>query len=159
MYSYYKLHYKLHYYMNITMCQINSCGGDVLFQMHEEKGVKFYLEAGVKEIVGEGGKAVGVTLPSGETLEADMVVAGVGVVPDTDFLKESNLPISKRGELVVDKVRRGHYGILKLHRCPALVVICWAGATNQPTVHASSPRCVWSWRHSSLPAATDWRRY
>ena len=47
-------------------------------QMHEEKGVKFYLSAGVKEIVGENGKVTGVTIPSGETLEADMVVAGVG---------------------------------------------------------------------------------
>lgn len=46
--------------------------------MHEEHGVKFYLNAGVKEIVGEGGKVTGVTLPSGETLEAEVVVAGVG---------------------------------------------------------------------------------
>ncbi len=46
--------------------------------MHEENGVKFYLSAGVKDIVGEEGKVTGVTLPSGETLEADMVVAGVG---------------------------------------------------------------------------------
>ena len=73
--------------------------------MHEESGVKFYLKAGVKEIVGKSGKVVGVTLPSGETLEADVVVAGVGVVPDTDFLKTSSLPLSKRGELVVDEVR------------------------------------------------------
>ena len=49
-----------------------------LTQMHEEKGVKFYLSAGVKEIVGVDGKVTGVTIPSGETLEADMVVAGVG---------------------------------------------------------------------------------
>ena len=46
--------------------------------MHEENGVKFHLSAGVKEIVGAEGKVTGVTLPSGETLEADMVVAGVG---------------------------------------------------------------------------------
>ncbi len=48
--------------------------------MHEENGVKFYLGSGVKEIVceGEGGKVSGVVLPSGETLEADLVVAGVG---------------------------------------------------------------------------------
>ena len=47
-------------------------------QMHEENGVKFYLSSGVKEIVGEEGKVTGVTLPSGETLDADIVVAGVG---------------------------------------------------------------------------------
>ncbi len=73
--------------------------------MHEENGVKFYLEAGVKEIVGEGDKAVGVALPSGQTLEADMVVAGVGVVPETSFLKDSQLPVTKRGELEVNEAR------------------------------------------------------
>ena len=46
--------------------------------MQEENGIKFYLSAGVKEIVGENGKVTGVTIPSGETLEADVVVAGVG---------------------------------------------------------------------------------
>ena len=91
--------------------------------MHEENGVKFYLSAGVKEIVGDEGKVTGVTLPSGETLEAEMVVAGVGkcrlnvlhikellmsvgVVPATDFLKGSDLPLTGRGELKVDEVCR-----------------------------------------------------
>ena len=40
--------------------------------------MKFYLSAGVKEIVGESGVATGVMLPSGEVLKADLVVAGVG---------------------------------------------------------------------------------
>lgn len=52
--------------------------GKMLQTMHEEKGVKFYLGSGVKEIVGDEGKVTGVMLPSGETLEADVVVAGVG---------------------------------------------------------------------------------
>lgn len=51
--------------------------------MHEEKGVKFYLGSGVQEIVGDkDGKVKGVTLPSGETLEAEVVVAGVGKMTD-----------------------------------------------------------------------------
>lgn len=52
--------------------------------MHEENGVKFYLSSGVKEIVGDGQKVTGVTLPSGETLEAELVVAGVGTLPTCD---------------------------------------------------------------------------
>lgn len=68
----------------------------------EEKGIKFHLKSGVKEIVCEDGKVwilyfaqfytfplfhfffhvslqvTGVTLPSDETIAADIVVAGVG---------------------------------------------------------------------------------
>ena len=55
--------------------------------MHEENGIKFYLSAGVKEIVGdEGGRVKGVTLPSGENLEAEVVVAGVGKTESQLFL-------------------------------------------------------------------------
>ena len=41
-------------------------------------------------------------LPPGETLPCEVVIAGVGVVPATDFLKESGLPLSGRGEVVVN---------------------------------------------------------
>lgn len=95
--------------------------------MHEEQGVKFYLEAGVKEIVGKEGKAVGVTLPSGETLEADMVVAGVGVVPETDFLKDSKLPMSKRGELIVDQVQNCKSSSFNGRHCTSVLLTVHAG--------------------------------
>ncbi len=52
--------------------------GKMLQSMHEEKGVVFHLGSEVKEIVGNQGKVTGVTLSSGETVEADVVVAGVG---------------------------------------------------------------------------------
>ena len=89
--------------------------------MHEEKGVKFELSAGVREFVGEDGKVhklytqlgcctlcgtqiKSVTLPSGKVLEADICVVGVGVVPATDFLKGSGVPMSERGEVIVNEV-------------------------------------------------------
>ncbi len=52
--------------------------GKMLQNMHEEKGVVFHLGSGVKEFVGDEGKVTGVTLSSEVTLEADVVVAGVG---------------------------------------------------------------------------------
>jgi NADPH-dependent 2,4-dienoyl-CoA reductase/sulfur reductase-like enzyme len=76
--------------------------GKMLQGMLEEKGVEFHLNAGVKEIVVEDGKVTGVMLPSGETLSCEVVIAGVGVVPATEFLKDSGLPLSGRGEVVVD---------------------------------------------------------
>lgn len=44
-------------------------------------------------------------LPSGKILEADVCVVGVGVVPATAFLKGSRVPMSERGEVIVNEVK------------------------------------------------------
>lgn len=43
-------------------------------------------------------------LESGETVTADLVVLGVGVVPNTDFLASSNIPRDDRGFVPVNEV-------------------------------------------------------
>ena len=43
-------------------------------------------------------------LPSGKVLDADVCVVGVGVVPATSFLKGSRVPMSERGEIIVNEV-------------------------------------------------------
>jgi len=45
-----------------------------------------------------------ILLPSGKVLEADLCVVGVGVVPATAFLKGSGVPMSERGEVIVNEV-------------------------------------------------------
>jgi len=37
-------------------------------------------------------------------LEADICVVGVGVLPATDFIKGSGVPMSDRGEIIVNEV-------------------------------------------------------
>lgn len=44
------------------------------------------------------------TLDSGETIEADVVVLGVGVVPNTEFLASSSIPRDQRGYIPVNEV-------------------------------------------------------
>jgi NADPH-dependent 2,4-dienoyl-CoA reductase/sulfur reductase-like enzyme/nitrite reductase/ring-hydroxylating ferredoxin subunit len=63
--------------------------GAMFRHMHEEKGVKFEVEAEVTALLGEGGHVTGVQLKAGKTLPADVVVLGVGVRPATDFLKDA----------------------------------------------------------------------
>ena len=58
----------------------------------------------MKEFVGEDGVLTGVVLNSGTELKADICIAGIGCVPATDFLKESGLNLTQRGEIVVDEV-------------------------------------------------------
>ncbi len=49
---------------------------------HQREGVKFRIGVGAEEILGAAGRVVGVRLRSGETLAADVVLIGVGLVPN-----------------------------------------------------------------------------
>uniref|UniRef100_A0A0B7BB79 FAD/NAD(P)-binding domain-containing protein n=1 Tax=Arion vulgaris TaxID=1028688 RepID=A0A0B7BB79_9EUPU len=77
--------------------------GDWFRKLHEEKGVHFHFGTGTKEFIGEGGQLKEVVLSNGTTLAADVCVMGVGVVPATDFLKDSGLSLTSRGFVTVDK--------------------------------------------------------
>ena len=48
---------------------------------HRAHGVDLRLETGVEALTGADGKVTGVTLSTGETIPADMVVVGIGIVP------------------------------------------------------------------------------
>ncbi|MBV7258709.1 NAD(P)/FAD-dependent oxidoreductase [Erythrobacter crassostreae] len=48
---------------------------------HRRQGVDVRLETGVTEIIGEDGKVSGVLLDNGETVDCEMVVVGIGIVP------------------------------------------------------------------------------
>jgi NADPH-dependent 2,4-dienoyl-CoA reductase/sulfur reductase-like enzyme/nitrite reductase/ring-hydroxylating ferredoxin subunit len=82
--------------------------GALFRRVHEERGVKFKLGAVVYRF--EGTSAVeAVTLEGGERIEADMVVAGVGVHPATGFLEGVNL--RGDGSVVVDAHMRAADGL------------------------------------------------
>jgi NADPH-dependent 2,4-dienoyl-CoA reductase/sulfur reductase-like enzyme len=69
--------------------------GDFVRSLHEEHGVVFHLEDTVTSIDGKTAK-----LKSGGTLEADLVVTGVGVRPRLELAEKAGLKVD-RG-LVVD---------------------------------------------------------
>ncbi|XP_055957866.1 apoptosis-inducing factor 3 [Patella vulgata] len=78
--------------------------GRVFQKMHEEKGVKFYFEKGVKALRGkEDDILTEVILSDGTVLSADICILGVGVVPATDFLKKSGIELTKRGFVSVNE--------------------------------------------------------
>ncbi|XP_051535924.1 apoptosis inducing factor mitochondria associated 4 isoform X2 [Myxocyprinus asiaticus] len=80
--------------------------GKMTMQMLEEKNVKFYMSNGVTEIRGQNGKVKEVVLKHGEVLPADIVIVGIGVIPNSDFLKETSVEIDSRNAVVVDKFMR-----------------------------------------------------
>jgi len=77
--------------------------GRVLQQVHEEHGVVFRMGARVTRLAGEG-QVKAVVLDDGQELPADLVVAGVGVKPATDFLK--GMPLNPDGSVSVDQYLR-----------------------------------------------------
>lgn len=64
--------------------------GDFVRALHEEHGVKFHLEDGVTAI-----GATDVTLKSGGTIAADLVVLGVGVRPRLTLAEQAGLAVDK----------------------------------------------------------------
>lgn len=79
--------------------------GDFIRALHEEHGVKFHLEDSVTTI--EGKRA---TLKSGGTLDADLVVVGVGVRPRLALAEKVGLAIDK-GVIVNDYLETSAPGI------------------------------------------------
>jgi len=80
--------------------------GAMFMKLHEEKGVKLNLSESLKEIHGKDGSVTGVKLSNGTELPADVIIAGIGVTPCTEFAKDSGLSINKQGNIVVDKYMR-----------------------------------------------------
>ncbi len=73
--------------------------GKLFRELHEEIGVKFRLSLTLKEFAGKE-KVEAVVLQSGERIEADLVIMGVGVKPATDFLH--NLKLLPDGSVKVN---------------------------------------------------------
>ena len=83
--------------------------------MHEEKGVHFMMDAEVAELVGdEEGNLTEVSVTSGRILRADILIAGLGVLPCTDFLRASDVTLDSRGFVPVDKVRISNLFFIEL---------------------------------------------
>lgn len=66
----------------------------------KEKGIKLYLNNGVKSI--DGNKVI---LQNGE-ISADMVIVSVGVRPETSLAKDCGIVLNSRGSIVVDNKMR-----------------------------------------------------
>lgn len=90
----------------------NSLGevvGKRIQEMFEEQGAKFINSASVTKFVGEEGKLTGVKIDNGETIEANVAVMGVGVVPDTEFLYNSKIYRDDRGYVPVNEYLETNY--------------------------------------------------
>ncbi|MFV3126772.1 NAD(P)/FAD-dependent oxidoreductase [Niveispirillum sp. KHB5.9] len=64
---------------------------DFFLNLHRDNGVDVRLATGVAELVGEGGRVTGVALSTGEILSADLVIVGIGIIPNVEPLMDAGL--------------------------------------------------------------------
>ncbi|KAK6756315.1 hypothetical protein RB195_014617 [Necator americanus] len=79
--------------------------GCVIRNRFEEKGVRVLVKSSAQKLEGTD-VVTGVTLITGETIPADVVVVGIGVVPPTDWLKGTRVELDERDHIVVDHLFR-----------------------------------------------------
>lgn len=70
-------------------------------ERHREAGIRIHLGVQATSIEAEGGKVTGVSLSDGRHLPADLVLVGVGVLPNIELAAEAGLPVA--AGIIVDE--------------------------------------------------------
>lgn len=84
-------------------------------RVHEERGVEFRLRTGVRRLVGHD-RIEGVETSTGETLPADLVVAGIGITPNTALAESAGLDVAD-GIVVDEQCRTSDPSIYAIGDC------------------------------------------
>lgn len=84
--------------------------------MHTEEGVKLELGRRVQQIDGDNGKVVSVTCADGFKVEADMVVIGIGILPNVELAEAAGLNCSN-GIVVDENCQTSDADILAIGDC------------------------------------------
>ena len=98
---------------------------------HTAAGIRIHLGVQVTSIESDGGKVTGVSLSDGRHMPADLVVVGVGVLPNVELAAEAGLPVA--AGIIVDEhladVRSAYLGDRRLRAVckPALRRLAAAG--------------------------------
>jgi 3-phenylpropionate/trans-cinnamate dioxygenase ferredoxin reductase subunit len=73
---------------------------EVFAQLHREHGVDLRLKTSVEAITTDGGRATGLRLGDGSTVDADAVLVAVGASPNVDLAEQAGLQMAGSGVLV-----------------------------------------------------------
>ncbi len=93
--------------------------------VHRSHGVDLRLGQGIAAVIGDAGRTIAVRTTAGDVLPADIVLAGIGVTPNTALAVAAGLPISNG--IVVDEAQR----------------------TSDPRIHALGDVCAFPAPHGA----------
>ncbi|KAM7398195.1 hypothetical protein PAMA_006206 [Pampus argenteus] len=80
--------------------------GRFTMTMLSEKNIKFFMNDNVTEVRGVDGKVKEVVLKSGKVIPADVLIVGVGILPNSEFLQGSKIQMDSKKFVTVDKYMR-----------------------------------------------------
>ena len=88
-----------------------------LSDLHISEGVSFYTGVGVDKVLEKKGAFSGVKLTNGQSLSGDMLLVGIGVLPESKLAKEASLKTQRDdggGILVDEKMCTSHPDVLAI---------------------------------------------
>ncbi|XP_075343601.1 apoptosis-inducing factor 3 [Odontesthes bonariensis] len=80
--------------------------GKITLMMLSEKNVRFFMNDSVIEVKGADGKVKEVVLKSGKVIPTDVLIVGIGSLPNSEFLKGSKIQMNSKNFVPVDKNMR-----------------------------------------------------
>ena len=104
--------------------QLDTEGAAILLGFVEAQGYHVFLGAAAKAVLGEG-KVEGVTLSTGETVSAQIMIVAAGVRPNSRLAQEAGLAVD-RGVLVDERLQTSAPDIYAAGDVARFEGICWA---------------------------------
>jgi NADPH-dependent 2,4-dienoyl-CoA reductase/sulfur reductase-like enzyme/nitrite reductase/ring-hydroxylating ferredoxin subunit len=90
---------------------------DHLTELHDSNGVSIVTGVGVQDINQEDGIFESVTLANGQTIKGDMLITGIGVLPDSKLAADAGLETLREGSgpiLVDDMMQTSHKDVMAI---------------------------------------------
>ena len=104
----------------------------VFAELHRSHGVDLRFGVRIEEIIGRGGRVAGVGLAGGGLVEAEAVVVGVGITPNTELASGAGLRVDD-GVVVDEHLRSSTRTSLPPVTSPTRSTRCWAASSVSST--------------------------
>jgi 3-phenylpropionate/trans-cinnamate dioxygenase ferredoxin reductase subunit len=116
---------------------------DYFQERHRAAGIRIHLGVQATSIEAEGGKVTGVSLSDGRHLPADLVVVGVGVLPNIELAAQAGLPVAS-GIIVNEHLLTADPNISAIGDCALFASPRFGGSLRLESVQNATDhaRCV-----------------
>ncbi|MEH2510433.1 3-phenylpropionate/trans-cinnamate dioxygenase ferredoxin reductase subunit [Nitrobacteraceae bacterium AZCC 1564] len=121
---------------------ITAATANFFHNFHSSLGTKIRLGVEVSEIVVENGAAAGVLLQTGERVDADLILVGIGVIANSELASEAGLAV-QNGILVDEYLKTEDQNISAVGDCAAFPVRSLGNIRIESVQNATDQaRCV-----------------